>query len=162
MKVVVMLTKVFFREHPKGGQDTHFADLVRNGGKIHTCRDNPEYWIKKIERLKADGGTLSIREWEGKPYRSRQITVVDIPAEKVGVSEITVTRYYIHVLPTTDRPLKAYRATINDKLVQTRELARNDGFSRTQDFVDFIDPLFDKYQSETIRLAIIHFTDFRY
>ena len=88
--------------------------------------------------------------------------VVDIPAEKVGVSEITVTRHYIHVLPTTDRPMKAYRATINDKLVQTRELARNDGFTRTQDFVDFIDPLFDKYQSETIRLAIIHFTDFRY
>lgn len=48
MKVVVMLTKRFFDDHPRAGEETHFADLVREGKKIHTCRDNPEYWVKKI------------------------------------------------------------------------------------------------------------------
>lgn len=161
MKVVVMLTKVFFREHPKGGQDTHFADLVRNGGKIHTCRDNPEYWIKKIERLKAAGGTLSIREWEGKPYRSPQDTVMEISSEVVHVSVLKLTRLTFDG-PTSGCHYHTYSAIVGNRHVLTEEIAKNDGFDNEHDFLAFLDPLFDKYQSETIRLAIIHFTDFRY
>jgi len=84
-KVVVMLTKVFFSEHPKSGQETHFADLVKAGKKIHTCRDNFNYWAEKIASLKRTGGVLSVRQWSGKPYRSPQEIVVEIPASKVGV-----------------------------------------------------------------------------
>lgn len=162
MKVVVILTKRFFDGHPRAGEETHFADLVRDGKKIHTCRDNADYWCNKIERLKAAGGTLSIREWEGKPYRSRQITIADIPAEQVDVQRLTVQRAYVHILNSNAEPLVGYRATINDKLVPMKELATNDGFDRERDFEDFIDPLFDKYHSDTITLAVIYFNNYRY
>ena len=138
MKLVVTLTKQYFKSHPKAGEPTQFADMVRGGSKIHTCRDNADYWIGKIESLKATGGTLCIREWSGRPYRSPQDTVMEI------------CHYH------------TYSAIVGNRHVLTEEIAKNDGFDNEHDFLAFLDPLFDKYQSETIRLAIIHFTDFRY
>lgn len=161
MKTVVMLTKVFFEGHPRAGQTTNFADSVRAGKKIHTCRDNAGYWTKKIEILKATGGTLSVREWQDKPYRSPQVVIAGYPATEVGTSELTMTRYQHRVEPYR-HSITCYRATVDGKPVEIEELAKNDGFTSAQDFTAFIDPLFDKYHSDTITLAIIHFNNYRY
>ena len=161
MKLVVTLTKQYFKSHPKAGEPTQFADMVRNGSKIHTCRDNADYWIGKIESLKATGGTLCIREWSGRPYRSPQDTVMEISSEVVHVSVLKLTRLTFDG-PTSGCHYHTYSAIVGNRHVLTEEIAKNDGFDNENDFLAFLDPLFDKYQSETIRLAIIHFTDFRY
>lgn len=161
MKTVVMLTKVFFEGHPRAGQTTNFADSVRVGKKIHTCRDNYEYWAKKITKLTTEGGTLSVRQWTEKPYRSPQETITDIPATETGVSQLIIKKDTHRVLPYR-HSITTYTATVDGKAVEMETLAKNDGFSRAQDFTSFIDPLFDKYHSDTITLAIIHFNIYRY
>ena len=160
MKAVVMLTKVFFEGHPKAGRPTNFSDSVRAGKKIHTCRDNAGYWTKKIETLKTQGGTLSVREWQDKPYRSPQVVVAGFPATEVGVSELVLTRTTPHNLPHSK--YTEYQAKIGDRCIDINELYKNDGFTDPADFLAFIDPLFDKYNSDTITLAIIHFNNYRY
>lgn len=161
MKVVVTLTKQFFNGHPKAGQPTDFANLVRSGKKIHTCRDNADYWSGKIEALKDAGGTLCIREWSGKPYRSPQDTIVEIPAETVHVSQLKLWRHsYIGAFDHKQH--NDYSAMVDGKDVRLVDIAYNDGFWNEHDFVAFLDPLFNKYQSTDIHLAIIHFTDFNY
>jgi len=161
MKVVVMLTKVFLNGHPRAGQATHFASSVRVGRKIHTCRDNTEYWIRKIEALKAKGGTLSVREWQDKPYRSPQVVVAGIPSAEVGVSVLVMNKLR-HEYEHHRHPAPTYDAFINGTLIDIEVLAKNDGFESAKDFIAFVEPLFNKYQSDTIYLALIHFNNFRY
>ena len=161
MKVVVTLTKQFFNGHPRAGQPTDFADLVRSGKKIHTCRDNADYWSGKIEALRDAGGTLCIREWSGKPYRSPQDTIVEIPAESVHVSKLKLTRI-TQPGPSVGTFYHNYAAKVNGKSVRIEEIAEHDGFTSSRDFVAFLDPLFSKYQSTDIHLAIIHFNEFNY
>ena len=156
MKAVVMLTKVFFEGHPKAGQETCFAELVREGKKVHTCRDNYEYWQKKIDKLKTEGGMLCIRQWTDKPYRSPQETIAEIPADEVAVSKLTITKNQHRVLPYK-HTMTYITAYVDGRQTNIETLAANDGFTRTKDFVAFISPLFDKYHSDTITLAIIHF-----
>lgn len=161
MKVVVTLTKEFFKGHPRAGQSTCFAMMVREGVKIHTCRDNAEYWTKKIEMLKSADGTLCIREWSGRPYRSPQDTIVEIPAETVHVSKLKLTRI-TQPGPSVGTFYHNYAAKVNGKSVRIEEIAGHDGFTSSRDFVAFLDPLFSKYQSTDIHLAIIHFNEFNY
>lgn len=152
MNVVVILSKVYFSEHPKAGQPTNFAELVKSGKKIHTCRDNRDYWVKKIEALKDADGTLCIREWTGKPYRSPQGTIAEIPASTAHVSTLTLTRC----------PKSRYVATIEGREIDIRTLAHNDGFSDVKDFTAFLDPIFNMHGENTVELAIIHFNEFTY
>jgi len=42
-----------------------FADLVESGAKVQTCRPTPK-------RMPKRGDSISLREWTGKPYRSKQ------------------------------------------------------------------------------------------
>lgn len=161
MKVVVTLTKKFFDQHPRAGQPTGFADAVKAGVKIHTCRDNYDYWVKKIEALKDADGTLCIREWTGRPFRSPQGTIKEIPAATVDVAKLKLTK----VQPpfgACRKPTECYLATVDGVPVDVEALARNDGFTDRRDFTAFIDPLFAKYGTDTITLAIIHFTPYRY
>lgn len=158
MKVVVTLTKKYFNGHPRAGQPTNFAHLVLSGKKIHTCRHNYDYWSKKIDTLKDAGGMLCIREWSGKPYRSPQSTIVEIPSELVHVSKLEITRTRI----THPIPSYVYTATVNRKWVSILAIARNDGFSNIYDFESFIEPTFDRYKINVAHFAIIHFNEFNY
>lgn len=42
-----------------------FADLVKSGAKVQTCRPTPK-------RMPKQGDSISLREWTGRPYRSKQ------------------------------------------------------------------------------------------
>lgn len=72
MKAVVLLSKKFFPAHFRAGEATDFKAKVLNGQKRHTCRCNYEYWKKKITALQEKSGTLCLRQWADKPYRSPQ------------------------------------------------------------------------------------------
>ncbi len=159
MKVVVMLTKTFFNDHPLAGNPTNFASLVKSGKKIHTCRDNYEYWEKKIVALKNVGGSLSVRQWSGKPYRSPQEVIVEIPSTDVGISELTLehTSYRYE-----GKEIHEFRALVDNIPISLEELAKNDGFSSVGDFTAFLLPLFCKYRKRVLRFAIVHFNKFTY
>lgn len=161
MKVVVTLTKEFFKGHRRAGQPTNFASSVKDGRKIHTCRDNYGYWAGKVAALKEAGGTLCIREWTGRPYRSPQGTIKEVPADLVEVSRLEFTRYQHRIFPYK-HSITCYKATVDGRPVEVLELAKNDGFTTPQDFTQFLEPLFETHGTDTLTLAIIHFTPYRY
>jgi hypothetical protein len=173
MNAVVLLSKTFFSQHPKAGKPTYFKQKVlarqmtikrpdRNirltapdgseikERKIHTCRTNYEYWKEKIDRLKAEGGVLSVRQWHEKPYRSPQEIIVDIPSEVVGVQKLTIEYGRQKFIPFVD-----------NRIIHLPELAASDGLD-TYDFIDWFKPVFEKEEKEILDFAIIHFTKFRY
>jgi hypothetical protein len=111
-------------------------DLI--SGKIHTIRQNYEYW-KKFE-----GKELALFTWEGKPYRSGQ--KVFCVKRLVSVQCIFYCQGYFY------KEKKNY-IRINKKL-----LAANDGFENCQALMDW----FKNGKYKLGQMAILHFTDFRY
>ncbi|KAA6303157.1 MAG: hypothetical protein EZS26_000760 [Candidatus Ordinivivax streblomastigis] len=165
MNAVVLLSKTFFPQHPKAGMQTEFASKVRvsvsqapihgNFYKIHTCRSNYEYWKKKIDKLKAGGGVLSVRQWSTSPYRSPQEIIIDISADIVDVQKLQ-----LHLMD--DGVLIAYILRNNDwDVIPLATLAANDGLT-VEDYKAWFAPVFEKEKAEVLDFAIIHFTTFRY
>lgn len=112
--------------------------------KIHTIRANYPLWEKRIAEVERGDACLSIRQWTGKPYRSKQVEIARLTAENgIGIQELKLT--------DLSRP-----TTINGRLVELPDLAKNDGLS----FNDW----FEWFKSYDLSkpLAIIHFTKFRY
>ncbi len=183
----VMLSKTFFPQHPLAGDPTHFAEKVAAGAKIHTIRRNYDYWEKRIKQLKERGGTLSLRQWSAKPYQkgSTQLLISDLPAEKVGVELLVLSRsreitsYYEDGSkePLASAESYTFSARVNEGEITLEDLARGDGLS-PQDFKDWFNPVFDELEKTNFliniegreirptivsaRFAIIHFTPFRY
>jgi hypothetical protein len=157
MKCVITLSKTFLAPHPRQGEQTNFAELILNGSKIHTIRDNYPWWRQRIDQLKNKGGTLSVRQWSALPYQSPQEFITEIPADTVGVELVQLARrdssFTANVL---------YGQT--NKVVELDELATNDGLP-TQNFIDWFMPLFNTplYEAGAKHdFALIQFTDFRY
>lgn len=138
---VLMVSKYFPLKHHKVGQETNFRNKIEAGTKIHTIRNNYPLWKHRIERVLKGDAILSLRQWEGKPYKSKQIEIKKI-SKKDGVGIEMVT------LPGT-----AKLATLLEKYV---DLNMNDGLS----LLDFLN-WFEHYERNK-PLAIIHFTPFRY
>jgi hypothetical protein len=109
-------------------------------GKIHTIRQNYGYW-KRFE-----GQEATLFTWEGKPYRSKQKTFC--VKRIVSVQEIEYEK-----ISCDYAQLKINGIRINEKT-----MGENDGF---KDEIDFMDWFLDgNYKSG--KMAILHFTDFRY
>lgn len=157
MKVIVTLATNFPKGHCKAGQPTKFAQSTKSGRKIHTCRENYEYWSRKILLAKEVGGTLCVREWTGKPYRSPQGKIIEVAANEVGISLLTLSRVKDFATQKYN-----YLAEVDSQTVLIRELALNDGFRTTQEFIDWVEPIFRKHRSDKLTLGIIHFTPYRY
>ncbi|MDR1902940.1 MAG: hypothetical protein LBQ88_11740, partial [Treponema sp.] len=106
-------------------------------GKIHTLRKNHEYWKRW------DGKEVSIRTWEGKPYRSRQREVKRVV---IGVQRtVKIKNYFYKEAGVCDLVYLAPLETI----------AKNDGLT-TDEFCEW----FKDYPDGD--MAILHFTDFQY
>ena len=138
---VLMLAKYFPNNHHKAGLATCFKDKIDKGIKIHTIRANYPLWKNRISRVQKGEAIISIRQWEGKPYRSKQIEVKILRKEDgVGIEKIT--------LPPTGE-----LATVLKSFVKLDE---NDGLT----LLDWMN-WFEHYERNK-PLAIIHFTPFRY
>lgn len=162
---VITLSRVFPTTHPNAGKETDFHELltmalngqttrtiyhskgystILNGGKLHTIRDNFPLWEKKIAQIQNGEAVLSIRQWTGKPYRSKQTEIARLSAEDgVGIQRLDL---FDLIRPTT----------INGKQVELSTLAFNDGL-RFSDWFHWF-----KGYDLSKPLAIIHFTKFRY
>lgn len=77
---VIMLSQTFLATHPKKGQETGFEKKFRNQ-KIHTIRDKYALWKERFEKIEAGEACLSVRKWEGEPYKSKQIELACLTCE---------------------------------------------------------------------------------
>ena len=102
-------------------------------GKIHTIRQNYNFW-KCFE-----GQEVALFTWEGKPYRSKQ---------KVFCVKRVISVQKVHFTGCT--------FAIENKNIDGPTLARNDGFSKWAQMMNW----FDNYPVGY--MAIIHFTNFAY
>ena len=171
---VLMLSAVFPKRHSKAGMPTGFKVKFALGQgcpdcdkpqdlsgvnisdcngcvnacslpKLHTIRANFPLWEKRIKEIQNGYAVLSIRQWMGKPYRSKQVEIARLTAENgIGVQQLDIFDFM--------RPAKVDSC----QLVDLRDLANNDGLSFSDWYhwfrlADVIKPM-----------AIIHFTKFRY
>lgn len=121
----------------------HKVDNFRK--KRHTIRANYPLWAKRIAEVERGEACLSIRQWTGKPYRSKQVEIARLTKDDgVGIQR----------LEFVDGKLGLPRIGI---VYQRKyELALYDGLS----FEDW-ESWFKGYD-KTKPMAVIHFTPFRY
>lgn len=142
MKIyVIILSKFFPKGHCREGEATGFKEKLLSGEKIHTIRTNYLLWEKRIKEVQEGKACISVRQWEGKPYRSKQIEIARLTKDSgVGIEYIVLPEYL---------SLESFIAIYQD-------LDRNDGLT-AEDWVSWF--------SQAPRdkpLPIIHFTPFRY
>lgn len=146
---VLMLSKNFFGKHPRKGQPTDFKRKIFTNEKKHTIRGNYGYWSGVAREVNAKRAVLSVRQWEGMPYRSKQVEVFCFT--KLGCQKIHIGINWLlcidEVCSLTDK---------NDvkDMARWEQLAKNDGLTLEDFNAWFGNKPFDG--------AIIHFTELRY
>lgn len=147
--VVLMLSRVFPRKHISAGKETRFKEKLYQGSKIHTIRGNYEMWKHNVEKITEGRFFLSLRQWSGMPYRSKQVEIKE--TKNVGYERISMSY---------DPESGTVKAVINGKpFADVRKLAENDGLK----WDEFVDWFFGQGTGRTLfQGVIIHFTDFRY
>ena len=172
---VLILSEKFPKTHKRAGEPTHFKDKFLLGQgcldctepqdltgenismcngcicacmlpKLHTIRANYPLWQKRIKEIQEGHAVLSIRQWMGKPYRSKQVEIARLTAAN-GV-EIQMLRFL------GDNFNGGYIR--NGVFPSDKILTKNDGLSLA-DWEEW----FRGYDLSK-PLAIIHFTTFRY
>lgn len=162
---VIMLTRTFPKGHRRGGEETHFRQAFAEHSKIHTIRGNYELWKKRFKEIDEGNACLSIRVWEGKPYRSKQIEIAQLTAS----DNVAIQKLLLSSSEWVEKDGKhfCYWAEVNGKEIDLGELAKNDGFSDIGDYLTWFSPDMERQRPDRdgwkhLELAIIHFTRFRY
>ena len=140
--IQLMVSRVFPAYHKRKGEPTDFNQKIKEKEKHHTLRANYERWKNKIDQVNRGEAVLSVREWQGVPYHSKQNYLFYYnETDNLDVSKVTKDE---------DGFL------INDSIrVTEEELAKNDGLS-LEDFREW----FKIIPSEP--MAMIHLDSFRY
>jgi hypothetical protein len=136
---VLMVSEKFPKNHKRKGELTFFPYKIKNGEKIHTIRANYKLWEKRISEIKKSQAKLSVRVWEGEPYKSKQKEIFEF----IGENQIDIQKL--------EEPDNFVWATVDGKMINWGEIAKNDGLS----FDDFCD--WFKVRSNK-PMAIIHFS----
>ena len=141
---VITLSRHFLATHKRAGEPTAFREKFLNGEKIHTIRTNYPLWEKRIKEVQEGRAVLSVRQWTGKPYRSKQVEFATLTAESgVGIQLVELTNDFTECI-------------IGDHNHSYVTVAKNDGL-HPADWLDW----FSAYELSK-PMAIIHFTKFRY
>jgi len=143
-KAVIIMSKTFPATHSKKGQATNFRGHLLFK-KIHTIRGNYDWWAKKEKMINEGKMYLSIREWSGKPYDSKQVELCRL--FRIGVQKVSLT----YGVDDAEPEIK-----IDNKVVPIEEVAKNDALS-VDDFSEFF-----LSKENTFEGACVHFTSFRY
>lgn len=144
-KANLVISRKFPVKHPRAGQTTGLIEKLLKGAKIHTIRDNIEYWAGKVAKVNAGQMYISAKMWLDRPYNSPQQEMRRIT--KAG-------------LQTIEMDYRNGRLSVQidgRKYTELETLAGNDGLS----LEDFIGWFFPDGRTH-YKGAIIHFTDFRY
>lgn len=136
-----MLSRVFPKGHIRQGENTEFKEKVLSGDKIHTIRTNYELWSQRIKEVQNGEACISLRQWQDKPYRSKQIEIARLTKEDgVGIETI--------LLPPMGQ--------LHHVLDSYPELDSHDGLDR----IDWLSWFEQAPRNQP--LPIIHFTPYRY
>lgn len=142
---VITLSKTFLKGHKREGEPTDFAEKLRKQ-KIHTIRGNYLLWSERIGEVMSGAACLSIRQWSGKPYRSKQIELAVLTnKDGVGIQ-------FLNIHPESD-----FTCIIDDAgKISSERIANNDGLS-LEDWKEW-------FSRDDLKrtMSIIHFTKFRY
>jgi hypothetical protein len=170
---VLMVSRVFPKSHPRAGEETFFQQkiyasmhpnlcavgtpenpikypikiLLRPEPKIHTIRGSYDLWKKRADKINAGEAVLSLRQWSGEPYKSKQKEFLQL--EKVGIQ-------HAKILTGSIAPgfPKGTATFIDGDARNIHEVAKNDGLS-VDDFC--------KWFKKDFEGCVIHFTqNFRY
>lgn len=147
---VLTLAKLFQRTHPESGKPTDFKNKLQHGEKIHTIRANYMLWKNRVEEVQQGNACISIRQWSGIPYRSKQ-QVLDILTSDHNIG---IQRLVFH--KDKDGMPSLIFFDIDGKYIDVATLANNDGLS-TENWQNW----FIGYDLSK-PMAIIQFTNFRY
>ena len=155
---VITVSTVFPKTHPKAGQPTNFVQQIidtfhpnKPPGKIHTIRENFEYWSKVAEEVNSGRAVLSLRTWSGVPYNSKQNEFAELSSFGIQRVKLWITYEKAEVYNLD--------SVICNATPLVEEVAKNDGL----DVNDFDSWFFPKPKKENFKeAAILHFTDFRY
>ena len=155
---IITLSKTFPVTHARAGQPTDFkkkflAAINRDPNewwKEHTIRGNYERLSKWFEEIDRGEACLSVREWEGLPYRSKQIELARLTREDgIGMQKLSFDK-------DRDGCILYKFFDIDGRYADIKDVANNDGLT----FEDWRE-WFKSYDLSQ-PLAIIHFTPFRY
>lgn len=154
---VIMLAKTFPATHPRAGQPTRFDEKILDGikkvemgeepstWKIHTIRENHDLWFDRMEEVATGRAFLSLRQWSGRPYYSKQVELFKLTHENgVGFESIFILEEYF--ITIANHPCRKSNELIAD----------NDGLS-IKDFDQWFG-----HKKRGQLMALIHFTKFRY
>ena len=85
-----MVSRTFPSYHKRKGEPTEFERKIKEKEKHHTLRANYERWKNKIDQMKRGEAVLSVREWQGVPYHSKQnYLFYDNEGDNLEVSKVT-------------------------------------------------------------------------
>lgn len=185
---VITLAKTFPATHETAGKPTNFTASLNKAimcercrqkpkgmcvgecftglKKLHTIRGNYDLWEKRFKEINDGNACLSVREWAGVPYRSKQVEIVRLTsADGIGLQRLIISRS--EWIEQDNEKHFCYWAVVDGKEVNLDDLAKNDGFSDTGDYVEWFSSDIDGQSPDKdgwkhIELAIIHFTKFRY
>lgn len=160
---VITLSRYFPVKHSKAGEPTNFRDAFNAGQvfnkgseclylrpKLHTIRANYPLWEKRIKEVQEGHAVLSVRQWTGKPYRSKQVEIARLTAKDgVGIQKLSFDK-------DKDGVSSFKFFDIDRRCFDRKTLANNDGLS-LEDWEEW----FRGYDLSK-PLAIILFTKFRY
>ena len=142
---VLTLQNQFPKGHICEGNKTLFGYKITLSKKIHTIRSNYNLWAKRFDKIDKGLACLSVREWSGKPYRSKQDELFRFyKSDGIGLEKLHDPDNFLFASVGSE-----------EKAIDWSEIAKNDGLT----FENFCD-WFKVRQNEP--MAIIHFTKFRY
>lgn len=146
---VLTVSRYFPLSHPRAGEETHFAKRIMYLDKKHTVRGNYNFWKKRVDEINAGRAYLSLRFWEGLPYRSKQVEF--LRRYELGIQKIEIDNTAGMVIMTID----------GNEFYDEPTLCKNDGLSED----DFLNWFFPKPVKgiEIFTGAVIHFNpEFKY
>ena len=159
---VITLSKVFPATHKRRGELTEFLEKFLNGQtgtgdfkKLHTIRANYTLWEKRIADVQRGEAVLSVRQWSGRPYMSKQKEIARLTKDDgIGIQKLRIKPFQQHL--NSEVYLQPFIYDDTTRPVNMERLANNDGLS-LEDWRQW----FKDYDLSK-PLAIIHFSPFRY
>lgn len=170
---VLMLSRAFPANHPRAGEPTFFYTklkktltmpiqaLALSYGepeiKMHTIRTNYNLWEKRFDKIDKGEAELSIRMWEGKPYRSKQVEIARLDrSHGIGIQKAIIGITDDH----WEMPQIKFVDENDERILHSISwgglIAQKDGL-RIEDWRNWF-----KTYDLSKPMAIIHFTPFRY
>lgn len=123
---------------------TCFKSNFLNGKKIHQIKPDFLLWKIKIDEVKAGKAILSIREWEGDPFRSKQSEIARFTQhDSLGIQHIS--------FDLANKIFLVDGKEMDPELIMTNECSYLDVFS-----------FWFERQNPQMDMALIQFSDFKY